>query len=182
MTQRPHRSAESCGCDYGLKPEPHICEQHLAELEADRGWVGFDLDGTLSKTVTDIWSIGDPVPEMVAKVADTLAAGYEVRIITARVGCTGRRSLIDIDDEEWVRYQRALIEDWCISVFGVPLPITATKDFRMIACYDDRIKQVFPDTGILMQEELAKAQIARDLVLKHAEELQAQIDQSADRL
>lgn len=107
------------------------------------GWVGFDLDGTLAEYTT--WQgeeyIGAPIPPMVERLQAYLARGVEVRIFTARVGpgCDIERALPPI-------------ERWCEEHLGVCLPVTATKDFGMALLYDDRCKQVIPNTGVLVEE------------------------------
>jgi len=113
------------------------------------GWVGVDLDGTLAKY--GIWNggIGDPIPLMVERVKKWLAEGVEVRIFTARVGSGGGYSAESgrSDDDGFAAEQRALIEAWCEKHIGCKLPVTATKDFRMIELWDDRAVQVVVNTG-----------------------------------
>ena len=113
------------------------------------GWVGVDLDGTLAKY--GIWNggIGDPIPLMVERVKKWLAEGVEVRIFTARVGSGGGYSTESgrSDDDGFAAEQRALIEAWCEKHIGCKLPVTATKDFRMIELWDDRAVQVVVNTG-----------------------------------
>jgi hypothetical protein len=111
-----------------------------------RGWIGVDLDGVLAHYL--IWEedggIGRPVPAMVDRVKEWLAAGEDVRIFTARV------TVEDITEN--VR-QRKLINDWCFTHLGKMLPITATKDMRMRVLYDDRCVQVVSNTGQLLGYE-----------------------------
>jgi len=115
------------------------------------GWIGVDLDGTLAKYGS--WNggqIGDPIPLMVERVKQWIAEGVEVRIFTARVGSGGGYSLESgrSDDNEFASEQRTLIEEWCEKHIGIKLPVTATKDFRMIELWDDRAVQVIVNTGI----------------------------------
>jgi hypothetical protein len=115
-------------------------------------WIGVDLDATLAEYHG--WNdglIGAPVPAMVERVKGWLTEGIEVRIFTARVGLCEARS-----DESgawaspaFAERQRRLIEAWCLAVFGRALPVTAQKDFQMIALYDDRAIMVEPNTGRL---------------------------------
>lgn len=115
------------------------------------GWIGVDLDGTLA--LYDGFKgpehIGEPVPLMLERVKKWLAEGREVRIFTARVGCTdlvnkdGTR-----DDAAFAAVARAHIEVWCQKHIGVKLPVTAVKDFGMVELWDDRCVQVRPNTGI----------------------------------
>ena len=50
------------------------------------GWIGFDLDGTLAKTMNwkSLDDIGEPIAPMVALAKKYIAEGREVRIVTAR--------------------------------------------------------------------------------------------------
>ena len=119
-----------------------------------KGWIGVDLDGTLARY--DGWvnelHIGAPVPAMLERVKAWLAEGREVRIFTARVADgAGNRS----------RYSpsviRCGIENWCLEHIGQALPVTCSKDFGMIALYDDRCVQIERNTGrALGQEELIR--------------------------
>lgn len=119
-----------------------------------RGWIGVDLDGTLAKR-TD-WTkgvgVGEPVPAMVQRVQDMLEDGWEVRILTARVAVTGEYSPISkhYADPMFADQQTKLIQDWCLKHIGQVLPVTAQKDFKMEALFDDRCIQVIPDEGILV--------------------------------
>ena len=115
------------------------------------GWIGVDLDGTLAKYST--WNngqIGDPIPAMVERVKKWLLLGIEVRIFTARVGSGAGYSAESgrSDDDTFAAEQRALIEAWCEEHIGCKLPVTATKDFRMIELWDERAVQVVINTGI----------------------------------
>lgn len=48
-------------------------------------WIGVDLDGTLAYyDIAQGDAIGEPVPLMLARVKTWIAAGIEVRIVTAR--------------------------------------------------------------------------------------------------
>lgn len=99
-----------------------------------KGWIGFDLDGTLA--LYDRWRgvthIGDPIPNMIAKVKQYLADGYEVRIFTARA-----------IEPESVPY----INQWCEQHIGQALRVTCQKDYDMLYCYDDRSVAVEFNTG-----------------------------------
>lgn len=129
------------------------------------GWYGFDLDGTLAVHRAGEWKgpehIGVPIPKMLAKLKEHLANGDEVRIFTARVWrplpyeCSST--------EQWESLQRdaaraqEAIEKWCIEHVGVKLRVTNIKDYQMIALYDDRARQVVPNSGELLEELLIKA-------------------------
>jgi len=110
------------------------------------GWVGFDLDGTLA--VYDgrhIYGVvGPPVPAMVNRVKELLAAGKEVRIFTARVS---------EPDKRVVAREVAGIEDWCVLHIGQKLRITCVKDYACEVLYDDRARQVEFNTGRVIGEE-----------------------------
>lgn len=111
-------------------------------MSSSQGWIGVDLDGTLA--YYDEWRgvthIGAPIPVMVERVKRWLVEGKDVRIFTARVS--------GFDEETAYETIRA----WCRVVFGKELLITCTKDYRMIALYDDRCIQVEPNTGRLIGE------------------------------
>ena len=105
-------------------------------MGSPNGWIGVDLDGTIA--TYDGWKshdvIGEPIPEMVARVKQWLAQGREVRIFTARVS----------QCEPGVVRR---IEDWCLQHIGEVLSITCQKDYMMIELWDDRAVQVISNTG-----------------------------------
>lgn len=109
------------------------------------GWIGVDLDGTLARY--DGWKgedhIGEPIEGMVKRVIEWQAAGFDVRIFTARVteNLTGNKSRLDPEQI------RTIIKKWCVKHLGFSLPITNVKDFHMIELWDDRCVQVIPNTG-----------------------------------
>lgn len=98
------------------------------------GWIGVDLDGTLAHY--DGWMggdhIGEPIPEMLARVRVWLAKDRTVKIFTARAQIPDQIPPI----KEWLR-KHGLGD----------LEVTATKDFGMIELWDDRCIQVIPNTG-----------------------------------
>ena len=106
------------------------------------GWIGVDLDGTLAHY--EGWKgethIGAPIPLMVRRVQEWLAAGWEVRIFTARI--SGSR-----DGAEGIQRMKETIERWCQDHIGAVLPITNVKDYAMVQLWDDRAIQVVPNTG-----------------------------------
>ena len=113
-------------------------------------WIAVDFDATLAKY--DGWvggdHLGEPIPEMVERVKQWIAQGKTVKIFTARVGACNRiNDQGTIDGEEFASHQRKIITQWCIDHIGVPLEVTATKDFGMIELWDDRAVQVVPNTG-----------------------------------
>lgn len=115
---------------------------------AQPGWIAVDFDGTLAKyDPAKGLELGEPIAPMVSLVRAFLDDGYEVRIFTARVGCSGHSSEHGTDNEEFCAHQRSIIQDWCEKHIGVRLEVTATKDFKMMRLYDDRAIRVEEDTG-----------------------------------
>lgn len=122
-------------------------------------WIGVDLDGTLAYWGEghnhDVRQIGPPIPAMVARVAQWLAADEDVRIVTARVGPATDEECQMVGSPcfaDFVAAQQRLIEDWCVVHLGAILPITATKDFHMSALWDDRAIEVVSNTGKTLAE------------------------------
>jgi hypothetical protein len=116
------------------------------------GWIGVDLDGTLAQY--DGWQgefhIGEPIQLMVDRVKQWLSEGTIVRIVTARVSPNqGRASATILEIEQ-------AIQKWCTEHIGIPLPVTCCKDFGMIELWDDRCKQVIPNTGVALETLLNK--------------------------
>lgn len=111
---------------------------------SSKGWIGVDLDGTLAEYYE--WKgpdqIGPPVPEMLQRVKDWLAKGFDVRIFTARVYAGD-----SIERRLEAQKARKAIWDWCVEHLGIALPITCEKDFGMIELWDDRCVQVEQNTG-----------------------------------
>lgn len=104
------------------------------------GWLGVDFDGTLV-VHGKLLPIGPAIPEMVEKVKRVLAAGIEVRIMTARVS--------DPDRRENAKHVEA-IEAFCEEQFGQKLKVTCQKDYSMLELWDDRAVQVEHNTGRLV--------------------------------
>ena len=104
-------------------------------------YIGVDLDGTLAvhEKGADVDHIGAPIPEMVERVKTWLAAGQEVRIITARVALRYE----DCND------QADMIRDWCEKHLGWILPVQSWKCGGMLTLFDDRAVEVVRNTGIL---------------------------------
>jgi hypothetical protein len=102
-------------------------------------WIGVDLDGTLAYYKE--WGsgkIGEPIPKMVDRIKQWLSEGRKVKIFTARVG--------------YDNSQLPEIHEWLEKV-GLPkLEVTATKDWNMVELWDDRCKQVVPNTGETVEE------------------------------
>jgi hypothetical protein len=127
---------------------------------ASNGWIAVDLDGTLAQY--NGWvseeHIGNPVPAMLTRVKEWLAAGRDVRIFTARVD--GGEVAIAMGNEDGQRFRdvqrvKGFIERWCLEHIGQVLPITNRKDYGMIELWDDRCVQVVPNTGEAFADRIA---------------------------
>jgi hypothetical protein len=110
-------------------------------------WKGFDCDGTIAyyDHALGIDTIGEPIPAMIALMKATLAEGYGVRIVTARVAHADDPRL-----QGFIATQRAMIEAWCLLHVGVVLPVTSEKDFDMVRLFDDRASEVITNKGIIV--------------------------------
>jgi len=119
----------------------------------NKPWIGVDLDGTLAEYHgwVGITHIGAPIPRMVERVKQWLAEDKQVKIITARVAIRSTRSR-----EECDKCIRA-IWDWCKQHVGKVLAVVAEKDTFMVEMWDDRCKQVIPNTGISIEDQLVEA-------------------------
>src|SRR5208337_1415099 len=109
---------------------------HLLEDEDDQAWVGFDLDGTLAKTLQGKYEhsrIGEPIPKMVSRLRRLISHGKKVKIFTARA-----------DDERAVNSIRHWLKDHDIPS---DLEITNLKDHHMVKFYDDKAIGVQKNTG-----------------------------------
>ncbi len=114
---------------------PGEYERVFGNDEADpQSWIGVDLDGTLSEMSeeVDINTIGAPIPEMVARVKDWIAHGYQVKILTARACIPEGIPPI----QAWLKQHN--LPD---------LPVTDAKDLHMLELWDDRGVQVIANTG-----------------------------------
>lgn len=145
---------------------------------AGKGWYGFDIDGTLARY--DGWKgidhIGEPIKPMVELVKRMHAAGEVVKILTARVA---PRDVLEMRPNpyfksgvpDYVRQNastlkylyytrlwnaKMFIRDWCLKNLGFIPEITHQKDGLMITLYDDRVKQVVPNEGILVEDLVPK--------------------------
>lgn len=101
---------------------------------ASKGWIGFDLDGTLAE-YTEYKAdehIGAPIQKIIRLVKMYLRQGKIVKIFTARA-----------DSPVAVK----AIKKWCKHYIGRELPVTNVKDKDMELLYDDRAKQVTKNTG-----------------------------------
>ena len=150
--------------------------------ETGKGWYGFDLDGTLAKYDgwKGIDHIGEPVKPMVDLIKRMHAEGRIVKILTARVSprantkykvrekcappdyvTTADFSCLSATAKTWVENMylyldtwgaREFVIDWCLRNLGFLPEITHEKDHLMLELYDDRVKQVVPNEGFLVED------------------------------
>jgi len=145
------------------------------------GWYGFDLDGTLAKYDgwKGIDRIGEPVRPMVELIKRMHAEGKTVKILTARVAprlcgethatgckcgrCEEEASKPPVMQEQYLaelgkdgmtvkRRASDYIRDWCADNLGFIPEIVYQKDQLMLELYDDRVKQVVPNEGWLVED------------------------------
>lgn len=99
-------------------------------------WIGVDLDGTLadfSEGWKGIEHIGKPLWPMVNRVKGVLADGMLVKILTARA-----------NDPNAIPY----VKKWLVEEAGLPeLEITNIKGHNIKEIWDDKARQVVPNTG-----------------------------------
>lgn len=132
---------------------------------AGEGWIGFDLDGTLA--TYDGWKgidhIGKPVKPMVDLITKLHRQGRRVKILTARVtprpleDGTVQEQYVTVPDGDGgatKQYARQYIQDWCHFNLGFVPEIVYAKDHLMLELYDDRVKQVEPNTGVVLEDEV----------------------------
>lgn len=147
-----------------------------------KGWYGFDLDGTLAKYDgwKGIDHIGAPVALMVDRVKEMHVEGKVVKILTARVAPRANAEYKDrekcappdyvakadfsgfsADAKTWIENMylnldtwgaREFVIDWCLRNLGFLPEITHEKDHLMLELYDDRVKQVVPNEGLLVED------------------------------
>ena len=147
--------------------------------ETGRGWYGFDLDGTLAKY--DGWRgidhIGEPVKPMVDLIKRMHGEGKVVKVMTDRVAPKEKPEvkpnpylenhwvIESPDDMPWAVHAgawtpREFIQDWCDRFLGFVPDIVYQKDHLMTELYDDRVKQVVPNEGWLV-EDIARSKRQR---------------------
>ena len=149
--------------------------------ETGKGWYGFDLDGTLAKydKWEGIDHIGEPVKPMVDLIKKMHAEGKVVKILTARVshrhnvntdpslGPDGPKDIYDGEQSVSTfarhddgtpacavkrKYASDFIREWCEANLGFIPEITHEKDHLMLELYGDRVKQVVPNEGLLVED------------------------------
>ena len=135
--------------------------------ETGKGWYGFDLDGTLAKY--DKWEgidhIGEPVKRMVDLIKKMHAEGKVVKIMTARVAPRRLEDGTIGEQFTWLTREPSsdpdakytatrYIQDWCeeTAQLGFIPEIVYQKDHLMLELYDDRVKQVVPNEGLLVED------------------------------
>lgn len=121
---------------HAAKIEASLAPTEVIPPPAENAWIGVDLDGTLArfKSWKGLKHVGRPVPLMLARIHRWLAAGYQVKIVTARA--TLPESLPPI--EKWLRKQ---------GLEG--LEITNRVDMDMVELWDDRAVHIQPNSGRL---------------------------------
>ncbi|MGE4370690.1 MAG: hypothetical protein AB7E12_13530 [Burkholderiaceae bacterium] len=96
-------------------------------------WIGVDLDGTLARTTQgDGVKIGQPIPAMVARVANWLRQGKRVRVLTAR----------RLTSAQTTEIRRFLSNNGLADC-----EITNQKDNDMVALLDDKAIRVIRNKG-----------------------------------
>ena len=147
--------------------------------ERGEGWYGFDLDGTLAKY--DGWkgidNIGEPVKPMVDLIKCMHEEGKVVKIVTARVaprknedGTIGEQGILLNNEQGIAQHYVAsyFIRKWCQDNLGFVPDIVYQKDHLMLELYDDRVKQVVPNEGWLIEDiARSKRQRTETTIVKH---------------
>lgn len=160
--------------------------------ETGKGWIGFDLDGTLAKY--DGWNgidhIGEPIGPMVSLIKMLHAEGKTVKILTARVAPKEKPEvkpnpylenhwvIESPDDMPWAVHAevwtpREFIQDWCYRFLGFVPEIVYQKDHLMLDLYDDRCHQVIPNTGVIVEETAKEWKKQAYYLLNTVEEMNA---------
>jgi hypothetical protein len=113
----------------------------VVRIVSGKSWIGVDFDATLAHYESGNFKagvLGEPILPMLERVKRWLRKGQTVKIVTARA----------LDPAQALQ-----IADWTERWVGQRLQVTAHKDSRMICLYDDRCRQVIPNTGDLVGEE-----------------------------
>jgi len=114
-------------------------------IKQEKGWIGFDLDGTLA--IKDFENgnfpddkvppIGEPIESMINIVKEYINKGENVKIFSARVS----HGSGEIDK----------IKSWCLKHIGIELDATNVKDPMCKKIYDDIAVQVIKNKGIVIE-------------------------------
>lgn len=94
---------------------------------------------------------------MVYRLKSLVKEGKKVKIVTARVAPRleagkeyGEQFVVGSDG---VRiYAHSFVENWCAANLGFVPEIVYKKDHLMVELYDDRVKQVVQNEGLLVEE------------------------------
>jgi hypothetical protein len=129
-------------------------KQKTRELMSPHKWIGVDFDGTLATETSwddDFDAVGEPIAPMIERVKRWLAAGKDVRIVTARVAD-------DWTAGGWARISahKDAIRKFCAQHLGQVLEIQAHKDFQMAELWDDRAVRVVRNTGAVSDQQEKK--------------------------
>jgi hypothetical protein len=97
-------------------------------------WIGVGLDGTLAQLngPLDPARIGEPVPNMVARVRDWTHRGHTVKVFTPRAADEAGQALV----EQWLETHRL-----------PELEVTCEKDLHMLELWDSRAVQIIANMG-----------------------------------
>lgn len=111
--------------------------------------IAVDFDGTLVKKpplgfFTELDHL-KPIPLMLNRVKEWLRQKQDVWIFTARVAPS-----LGSNDRESEKFQRNLIEEWCVKHLGQALPVTANKYRFFVQFWDDRAMAVEENTGRIL--------------------------------
>jgi RNase P/RNase MRP subunit POP5 len=129
------------------------------------GWIGVDLDGTLFEYHgwTKWNHFGPPIEPMVKRVIDWIAAGQEVRIVTARISFREyiRHTCRHTGEKFTNADMRRAIADHCEKYVGSRLWSQCYKDLSMIELWDDRAVGVVANTGQTLVDAALAEKVAR---------------------
>jgi len=123
-----------------------ICQKDSPHPHNLNKWIGVDFDGTLAHDTVnrkDPYELGEPIIQMVNRVKDWIAKGFEVRIFTARMHPYSYTAGIERDPKK----MEAALKSWCKKHIGVELVCTNAKDGMMEVLWDDRTVRVIAGTG-----------------------------------
>ena len=126
-----------------------LIEQYINKIQVDEQWndgkeedyIGVDLDATLAFYESGNFRndvIGNIIPEMKEKVLKEIASGTKIKIFTARA-----------HNPNAIPY----IKKWLMENGLGDLEVTNVKTPGMREIWDDRAKQVIPNTGKFLGEE-----------------------------
>jgi hypothetical protein len=122
-----------------------LAHAHEHQLDGDR-WIGVDFDGTLAFEIpgrTNPYELGAPVPEMVERVKAWLAAGYRVKLFTARMA----RYPVTSEYYRDLALMEMELRRWLREHVGTELECTNQKDGGMEVLWDDRVVRVTRNQG-----------------------------------